>query len=104
MINMLSSPTRFIRSGLALAACAVGAVLAHAADAPHISSPKELIGFDIGADYHMANNTQITTMWKKWETQSDRMKVVSIGNSEEGRPELMCILSSPENMKNLEHY
>jgi len=104
MTNRPPSLSRFIRSGLALAAGAVGVVLAHAEDAPKISTPKEIIGFNIGDDYHMANYTQITTMWKKWETQSDRLKVVSIGNSEEGRPELMCIISSPENMKNLEHY
>jgi len=71
---------------------------------PKISSPKELIGFSIGDDYHMANYTQISTMWKKWAEQSDRLKLVSIGNTEEGRPQLMCIISSPENLKNLEHY
>jgi len=95
----------------ALGGCLLlGAVLfgvlpsARAEEAPHISSPKELIGFSIGDDYHMANYTQIATLWKKWAEQSDRMKLVSIGNSEEGRPEYMCIISSPENLKNLENY
>jgi len=70
----------------------------------HVTPPKDLIGFSIGDDYHMANYTQIATMWKKWAAESDRLKVVSIGDTEEGRPQLMCIISSPENLKNLEHY
>ena len=81
------------------------APLAHAqVPATHITPAKDLIGFTIGDDYHMANYTQISTLWKKWATQTDRMKLVSIGNTEEGRPEYMCIITSPENMKHLEHY
>jgi len=53
---------------------------------------------------HMANYTQISAMLKKWETETDRMKVVSIGNTAEGRPQYMAIISSPENHKKLEYY
>jgi hypothetical protein len=69
-----------------------------------ISTPKELIGFSIGDDYHMANYTQLTTMWKKWETESDRLKVVNMGSTGEGRPQLMAIVTSPANLAKLEHY
>ncbi len=71
---------------------------------PKITPPKELIGFSIGDDYHMANYTQLTTLWKKWETESDRLKVVSIGHTAEGRPQLMAIVSAPANLAQLEHY
>ena len=69
-----------------------------------ISSPKQIIGFSIGDDYHMANYTQISTLWKRWEKESDRMKIVSIGNTAEGRPQLMAIISSPENLAKLDRY
>ena len=36
---------------------------------PKITPAKDLIGFTIGDDYHMANYTQITTLWKKWEKE-----------------------------------
>ncbi len=72
--------------------------------APRITPSKDIIGFAIGDDYHMANYTQLTALWKKWETESNRMKVVSIGTTAEGRPQLMAIISSPENLKNLEHF
>ncbi len=71
---------------------------------PKITPPKALIGFSIGDDYHMANYTQIVTLWKKWETESDRMKVVSIGNTAEGRPQYMAIVTSPANLAKLDHY
>jgi len=88
---------------LALAA-SFGSPRLAAADAPKITPPKEMIGFNIGDDYNMANYTQIATMWKKWASESDRMKLVSIGNTAEGRPQYMAIISSPENIKRLDHY
>ena len=76
-----------------------------AAPAPtKITPAKDLIGFSIGEDYKMANYTQISALLKKWETESDRLKVVSIGNTAEGRPQYMAIITSPENHKKLEYY
>ncbi|HKB90504.1 MAG TPA: M14 metallopeptidase family protein, partial [Opitutaceae bacterium] len=91
------------RLGLSLC-CLTTASLARSASEPKITSPKEIIGFNIGDDYHMANYTQISTMWKKWASESDRIKLVSIGNTAEGRAQFMCIISSPENLKNLDRY
>ncbi len=67
----------------------------------HITTPQEALGFDIGDDYHLANYTQLTAWWQKLATESDRMKLVEIGKTEEGRPECMVILTSPENQKHL---
>jgi hypothetical protein len=76
-----------------------------AAPAPtKITPAKDLIGFSIGEDYKMANYTQISALLKKWETESDRLKVVSIGTTAEGRPQYMAIITSPENHKKLEYY
>jgi hypothetical protein len=75
-----------------------------AADAPKITPQKDIIGFTIGDDYHMANYTQISALMQKWDAESDRLKVVSIGNTEEGRPQYMAIITSPENHKKLAEY
>lgn len=72
--------------------------------AQSITSPKDFLGFNIGDDYHVANYTQLEAYWKKLATQSDRMKLVSIGNTSEGRPQYMAIMTSPENLKQLDHY
>ncbi len=63
-----------------------------------------MLGFDIGADYSVANYTQISTMLKKWDEESDRLKVVSIGNTAEGRAQYMAIITAPANWPKIEHY
>ena len=69
-----------------------------------ITTPKEQLGANIGDDYFLATYTQLTDYWKKLEKESDRMKLVEIGKSAEGRPQWMAILTSPENHKNLARY
>src|SRR5579862_6429050 len=77
---------------------------APAQNTQHLTTPKEALGFDVGDDYQLANYTQLSAWWKKLASESDRMKLVEIGKTEEGRPQYMAILSSPENQKNLAHY
>ena len=69
-----------------------------------ITTPKEALGFNLGDDYHMASYSQLETYWKKLAPESDRLKLVDIGPTAEGRHQYMMIISSPENMKNLDHY
>src|SRR6266446_2227225 len=60
------------------------------AQAPRITPPKEQFGFNIGDDYCLANYKQLTAYWEKLEKESDRIKVVRIGTTEEGRAQLMA--------------
>ena len=72
--------------------------------APKIATPKEHFGFNLGDDYCLANYQQLMSYWAKLEKQSDRLKVVQIGTTEEGRPHLMGVVTSTANHKKLEHY
>ena len=67
-------------------------------------SPKEHFGFGMGDDFQLANNTQTEAYFKKLASGSDRIKLVDIGKTEEGRSQYMLIVSSPENLKKLERY
>ena len=67
-------------------------------------SPKEHFGFTIGDDYQLANFTQTEAYFKKLAASSDRVKLLSIGKTEEGREQPMLIISSPENLKKLDYY
>ncbi len=69
-----------------------------------ITSPKAQFGFNLGDDYQLANYAQLTEYWKRLAQQSDRMKLVEIGKTAEGRPILMAIITSPENHKKLDRY
>ncbi len=74
------------------------------AQTPKITTPKQALGFNIGDDYRMASYSQLETYWKKLASESDRMKLVDIGLTAEGRHQWMAIISSPANIKNLAHY
>lgn len=91
--------TRHFVFSLLLAASSVSAQ-----KQPKITSPKDALGFNIGDDYQMATYTQLETYWKKLAAESDRMKLVDIGKTAEGRSQYMAIITSPENLKNLAKY
>jgi hypothetical protein len=69
-----------------------------------ITSPREQFGSAIGDDYFLATYSQLEAYWKKLDQQSDRMQLVDIGRTEEGRPQWMAIISAPENLKQLDRY
>ncbi len=70
----------------------------------HITSPLEEFGHNFGDDYFLASYQQISTYWQKLARESKRIIVQSIGKTSEGRTQLMAIVTSPENHKNLARY
>ncbi|MEO7362033.1 MAG: M14 metallopeptidase family protein, partial [Gemmatimonadaceae bacterium] len=72
--------------------------------AAHITTPKEQFGSNFGDDYFLANYKQIADYWRKLEKESPRLKVQVMGKTAEGRDQLMVIVTSPENHRQLEHY
>ncbi len=72
--------------------------------APKVTTPEQFFGHQIGADYVLPNYTKFTEFVKKLDTESDRMIVQSIGKTAEDRDQLMAIITSPENHRNLAKY
>ena len=68
-----------------------------------LTSPKEEFGHNFGDDYFLANYKQIAAYWQKLDG-TDRMVLREIGKTAEGRPQLMAIVTSPENLRKLERY
>jgi hypothetical protein len=69
-----------------------------------ITSPMEEFDHEIGADYFLATYTQLAAYWEKLAQESPRMALDTIGHSAEGRPQLMAILTSPENHASLDRF
>jgi hypothetical protein len=69
-----------------------------------ITSPKEQFGFNLGDDYHLTNYTQLAEYWKKLDQESNRMSLVEIGKTAEGRTMYMAIITAPENQQKLDRY
>ncbi|QYE36576.1 peptidase [Polymorphobacter sp. PAMC 29334] len=97
---------RRFRGGSFFAAvlAAIIAIPGDASDAPAttITNPAALLKFEPGADYVLANYTQISAWLHQIAGESDRIKLISIGKTAEGRDQYMAIVSSPENIRNLD--
>ena len=69
-----------------------------------LPSPLKHFGKIIGAPGVMHHTKDIFNYYSVLAAKSDRMKMITLRNSEEGRPIHLLIISSPENLKNLEKY
>lgn len=78
--------------------------LASTAFAQKVTSPKEHFGFNIGDDYMLANYTQTEAYFKKLASQSDRVSLKEMGNTEEGRKQYLMVVSSPANLRKVGRY
>lgn len=99
----MSKRRSYPRWGLLLTALLLSSAAALEAQ-NRVTSPEEFFGHEIGADYVLPNYQQLTAYWKKLDSESDRMELVEIGKTAEGRAQLMAIVTSPENHKNLARY
>lgn len=79
-------------------------VVSNALMAQQVTSPKEHFGFNIGDDYMLANYVQMESYFKKVASQSDRVLIQDGGKTEEGRQQHLLIISSPQNLKEVEKY
>ena len=74
------------------------------AQAQNVPSPKSHFGFNIGDNYQLANYTQTEAYLQKLAAASNKMKLQSIGTTEEGRTQYMVIVSDPSNLAKLAKY
>ena len=72
--------------------------------AQNVPSPKSHFGFNIGDNYQLANYTQTESYLQKLAAASNKMKLQSIGTTEEGRTQYMVIVSDPANLAKLAKY
>ncbi|MDX1566158.1 MAG: M14 family metallopeptidase [Longimicrobiales bacterium] len=69
-----------------------------------VTTPLEHFGFEIGADYQLANYAELQSYWVRLARESDRMVLDTIGTTTRGRPQLMAIVSAPDNLRQLDRY
>lgn len=69
-----------------------------------VTTPLQQFGHKIGDDYFLVNYEQMIEYWQKLAGESRRMRMVRIGNTAEGRPMWMAIVTAPENFRKLGRY
>ena len=67
-----------------------------------VPSPTEFFGHQVGADYKLINYTDMMRYFRSIEGVSKRMKLVDIGETSYGQRMMMAVISSPENLANIE--
>jgi hypothetical protein len=67
-------------------------------------TPPKFGQYTAGDDYFLGNYAQLVEYWGKLSKESDRMKVVEIGKTSEGRTMIMAIITAPANFKKLDRY
>src|SRR3954467_10780813 len=70
--------------------------------AAQVPTPEQHFGFRIGADGHLVTTEQIEHYFELVAGLSDRVKVVEVGTTTEGRRTIAAIISAPENIRNLD--
>lgn len=69
-----------------------------------IKSPEEFLGYKVGADYKLADYETIQKYFKHLSDNSKMIVYEEIGKSVQNRDMFMAIVSTEENIKNLERY
>jgi hypothetical protein len=69
-----------------------------------VTTPRQQFGANIGDDYFLVNYTQLHEYWQLLDRQSDRLQLVDIGRTEEGRHQWMAVITAPGNVAKLDRY
>ena len=106
MKNLRKGVTRMNeRTSFSVSMVALSIVLAGTACTQNqVTSPEEQFGFEIGTDYELINYEQLHEYWIKLAGESDRMVLDTLGLTEEGRPHIQAIITSPDNHRNIDRY
>jgi hypothetical protein len=88
-----------VPAALVLAAFAVPTLAGSAGPSSFVPPPESVLGWQPCTDYKLSNYEQIASYFKAIDRASDRMKIVHLGPTSEGRDQIMAIVSSPQNLK-----
>ena len=69
-----------------------------------VTSPVAFFGHPVGADYLLPDYERTIAFWRKLDDESERMRLVDIGRTAEGRTQWMAIVTSPANHASLARY
>lgn len=100
----MKNPRRLLQA-FALAALpltAPGAAIAQTASA--VPSPEKSFGHVMGADRKLENWDKLLEYYQALAKASNRMKLLELGKSSEGRPFIALFISSPANLAKLDQY
>jgi hypothetical protein len=94
---------RYSRLGIIALALLIATATSQAQQSA-VPSPEKFFGFQMGADRKLANWDKLLEYYQLLDKGSDKMQLVELGKSSEGRPYVAIFISSPANLAKLDHY
>ena len=91
-----------LRGSCSIIAALYFLLIPSASVAQNIPEPKDILGFEVGADYHLASYQQAMEYFQALEQASPRIKLFEIGKTTMDRPMIYAVISSEANMANLD--
>lgn len=69
-----------------------------------VPTPESVLGFDVGADFHLASYDESLDYFQRLSGSSDRVELIEVGRTSEGRRWYVAVVSSADNLLNVERY
>ncbi len=76
----------------------------HLPKVPGVPSPKDALGYHIGTPKKLTRTPEIYRYYRELAAKSPRVKVLNIGQTDEGRECLIVIVADEDTIKNIETY
>ncbi len=94
-----------LRAAAAARVIPVFALLAAAAPvAAQVPTPESVLGFRVGADFKLATYEQALDYFRQLDAASDRLELREVGTTSYGRPMVIALISSAENLRDVDRY
>ena len=72
--------------------------------AQQVPTPESVLGHRVGADFHLTTFEESIAYFERLDEASDRLELRQVGRSSYGRPVYIALISSAENLRDLERY
>ena len=69
-----------------------------------VPAPESVLGHKPGDDFYLATYDDALDYFKKVAASSNRIKLVNVGKTTQGRDWYIAFISNPENLAQLDHY
>ncbi|MCY4398265.1 MAG: M14 family metallopeptidase [Gemmatimonadetes bacterium] len=89
------TPALALAAAIALAPTPLGA---------QVPTPESVLGHQVGADFHLATFEESIDYFERLAAATDRLELREVGHSSFGRPVYIALISSGENLRNLDRH
>ncbi|MBT5872646.1 MAG: hypothetical protein HOH43_04445, partial [Candidatus Latescibacteria bacterium] len=69
-----------------------------------VPTPEEALGYAVGSDFKLATYDESLAYFQQLDDASDKMQLVRIGQTSQGRDWFFALISSPQNLADMERY